>query len=178
MKSVVIISGPVGAGKTAVAAELIAISPAPVAYIEGDTFWSFIAKPKTRGIKLDAFKMVMRAMLSASTHYAVAGYETILDFSIPPWFLNTARTVAKFREVPLDYVVLLPSEPVCAARAAARTEGTIKDYTYYHDLYKDFVGGDGYMSINDDHSDPAALAAQIRRELNKQAYRIDSPAAP
>ncbi len=178
MKSVVIISGPVGAGKSAVSAELVAISPAPVAYIEGDTFWTFIAKHPAQSIKPKDFKMVMRAMLSASTHYAAAGYETILDFSIPPWFIDTARAVARFRKVPLDYVVLLPSEPVCAARAAARNEGTIKDYTYYHDLYKDFVGGDDYMSINDDCSDPAALAAQIRRELNQQAYRIDSPATP
>ena len=43
--SVVMLSGPVGAGKTTVARELVAISPAPLYYIEGDTFWSHFVKP-------------------------------------------------------------------------------------------------------------------------------------
>ena len=43
--SVVMLSGPVGAGKTTVARELVAISPAPLCYIEGDTFWSLFTKP-------------------------------------------------------------------------------------------------------------------------------------
>lgn len=37
-------SGPVGAGKTTVAKELVALLPAPVSYIEGDIFWYFVAK--------------------------------------------------------------------------------------------------------------------------------------
>jgi len=42
----------------------------------------------------------------------------ILDFSIPPWFLEGVRQ--RLKDVPIDYVVLLPSEAACAARAAAR----------------------------------------------------------
>jgi adenylate kinase family enzyme len=44
MKPIVLLSGPVGAGKTTIARGLVAISPSPIAYIEGDKFWSFIAK--------------------------------------------------------------------------------------------------------------------------------------
>jgi uridine kinase len=40
--SVIFLSGPIGAGKTAVARELLQLLPAPLSYIEGDTFWSFI----------------------------------------------------------------------------------------------------------------------------------------
>ena len=43
--SVVMLSGPVGAGKTTVARELVAISPEPLCYIEGDAFWPVFAKP-------------------------------------------------------------------------------------------------------------------------------------
>ena len=38
MGTVIMLSGPVGAGKTTVARELIAIMPGPLSYIEGDAF--------------------------------------------------------------------------------------------------------------------------------------------
>jgi adenylate kinase family enzyme len=40
----IIISGPVGAGKTTIARDLVASPPEPTAYIEGDTFWRFIVR--------------------------------------------------------------------------------------------------------------------------------------
>src|SRR6202012_5850437 len=84
------------------------------------------------------FKMVMRSMVAASVPYALQGYEVILDFSIPPWFLDTAKRIAGMREVPLDYVVLRPPATVCAQRAKERAEGAIGDYAQYQDLYDDF----------------------------------------
>ena len=44
MAEVTILSGPIGAGKTAVSNELIALWPTPLAYIEGDQFWPFLVK--------------------------------------------------------------------------------------------------------------------------------------
>ncbi len=43
--AVVMLSGPVAAGKTTIARELIEISSAPLCYLEGDLFWSLFAKP-------------------------------------------------------------------------------------------------------------------------------------
>jgi hypothetical protein len=99
------------------------------------------------------------------------GYEVILDFSIPPWFLETAQKVAKSKDVPLDYVVLRPSEKVCAARAAARPEGAIVDYTRYRDLYKAFDESERY-TISDDSSDAATVAVRIRDGLQAEKFRI------
>ncbi|MGP0019143.1 MAG: AAA family ATPase [Candidatus Sulfotelmatobacter sp.] len=173
MKSIVILSGPIGAGKTTVARELVALSTAPIAYIEGDTFWSFIAKGDKKQALNKRFKMIMTAMTAASLPYATSGYETILDFSIPPWFLDTARAVAKVREVPLDYVVLRPSEAVCAARAAARADGTISDYASYRELYAAFDGVER-NTISDDACDAKVVAVRIREGLDAGVFRMSA----
>ena len=126
--SVVILSGPVGAGKTAVAQQLLALSAAPVCYIEGATFWSFFEKHDGRD-RREQFRLIMRSMTAAPVPLARGGYEVILDFSIPPQFLDTARKIVK--ELPLDFVVLRPSIGICEQRAAGRAEGKIIDYALY-----------------------------------------------
>jgi adenylate kinase family enzyme len=171
MKPIVLLSGPVGAGKSTVARALVALSPGPTAYIEGDTFWFFIAKgaeSKKRNIR---FKMVMTSMTAAALPYALYGFETIVDFSTPPWFIETAQRIASNKEVPVDYVVLQPSEAVCAARAAARTEGRITDYESYRELYTTFEGVESH-TIRDDSSEAEAVAARIREGLDKGVFRL------
>jgi chloramphenicol 3-O-phosphotransferase len=170
MKSIILLSGPVGAGKTTVARELVASATDPVVYIEGDTFWAFIAKSKSVKSRHKNFKMIMTAMVAAALPYALYGYEVILDFSIPPWFLDTVRKVVKAR-IPLDYVVLRPDEKVCAARAAARTEGRITNYKPYKELYADFDEVQRHI-IYDNTGEAAVIAEHIREGLNEGMFRI------
>jgi hypothetical protein len=72
--SVIFLSGPIGAGKTAVAQELLHFLPAPVSYIEGDTFWSFIRKGGERGLR-DNFPVLVRSMTAAAICLRVRGFE-------------------------------------------------------------------------------------------------------
>jgi predicted ABC-type ATPase len=171
VKSIVLLAGPVGAGKTTVARALVDLSPGPTAYVEGDTFWSFIAKGAESKKRNMRFKMVMTSMTAAALPYALYGFETIVDFSIPPWFIETAQKVAKNKEVPIDYVVLRPSEAICAARAAARTEGKIADYEPYRELYATFEGVERH-TIRDDSSDATLVAARVREGLDKGMFRL------
>src|SRR5215467_12791080 len=95
--SVIFLSGPIGAGKTAVAQELVQLLPAPLSYIEGDTFWSFVNKSGERDMR-DNFPVLVRSMTAAAIPFARSGFRVLIDFSTPPTFVDTARKILK--EVP------------------------------------------------------------------------------
>jgi adenylate kinase family enzyme len=171
MKPIVLLSGPPGAGKTTVAKELVKISRGPVAYIEGDKFWCFFAKDWEDMEKGKNFRIVMRSATAAAIPYALNGYETIVDFSIPPRFLETAIKMAKYREIPLDYVVIRPDEEICARRAATRAEGPITDYKHLKEFYASFNTVQKHI-IYDNDGDPAIVAAHVREGLDEGIFRI------
>jgi adenylate kinase family enzyme len=66
---VIFLAGPIGAGKTTVAKELLPLLPAPLSYIEGDTFWSFIKKGGSGGMR-EQFPVLVRSMTAAAIPFA------------------------------------------------------------------------------------------------------------
>jgi gluconate kinase len=165
---VIFLAGPIGAGKTAVARALLPLLPAPVSYIEGDTFWSFIRNTGDRAMR-DNFPVLIRSMTAAAIPFARSGFRVLIDFSIPPAFLDTARKILK--EVPFDFVLLRPSLQICVERAASREEGAITDYEMLKDFYARFEEG-SVEAICDDGADPASLARQIADGLNQGRFRV------
>src|SRR5271166_1727701 len=166
--SVIFLSGPIGAGKTAVAQELLQLLPAPLSYIEGDTFWSFIRKPGERGSR-DNFPVLVRSMTAAAIPFARSGFRALIDFSIPPAYVDTARKILK--EAPFDFVLLRPSLQVCVGRASSREKGPITDYARLKDFYALFESG-RIEPICDDDADPASLAQRIAEGLNEGRFRV------
>jgi adenylylsulfate kinase-like enzyme len=166
--SVIFLSGPIGAGKTAVAKALVPLLPAPLSYIEGDTFWSFIAKNEESELR-DTFPVVVRSMTAAALPFARSGFRVLIDFSIPPTFVATARKILK--EVPFDFVLLRPSFEVCAARAASRKVGAINDFERMKTFYARFEEGT-VEPICDDTAAPESLARQIADGLNQGRFRV------
>jgi chloramphenicol 3-O-phosphotransferase len=166
--SIIVISGPVGAGKSTVAKALVRAATAPTAYLEGDVFWTFLARPISGGPRRNLQSM-MRAMTRAAAAFAADDYEVILDFSIPPAFLE--RAAARLGETELHFVVLKPALAVCAARAASRSEGVIADYDAYADFYVMFDAADRHVIANDDLA-PEDVAARIRAGVSAGAFRF------
>jgi chloramphenicol 3-O-phosphotransferase len=168
--SVVMLSGPVAAGKTTVARELIAISPGPLCYLEGDAMWPMFVKPEEAN-RRERFRVLMRSMTAAAMPPARSGYEVLLDFSFPLDFLDTARKIVK--EIPIDFVVVRPSLIICEQRAAERPEGRIADYSTYRDFYAMFQGAPQH-EICDDAADAATIARRIREGLDRGAFRLSN----
>jgi chloramphenicol 3-O-phosphotransferase len=168
--AVLVLSGPVGAGKTTVARELIANAPEGTAYLEGDAFWPFLVETKIGQSIQARFFMTMRAMFAAAWHYHRDDYRFLLDFSVPPDFLPGARKL--LRDTPFDFVVLLPPLEVCAERAASRGEGTIADYAAYREFYADFDIDEPYV-IRDQLS-AADMADLIRAEVAGGRFRVEA----
>jgi hypothetical protein len=166
--SVIFLSGPIGAGKTAVAQELLPLLPGPLSYIEGDTFWSFIRKEGESG-QPDTFPVLVRSMTAAALPLARSGFRVLIDFSIPPTFVVTARKILK--EVPFDFVLLRPSLEVCVERAASREKGAITDHARMKNFYTLFEQGT-VEPICDDSADPASLAQRIAEGLNQGRFRM------
>ncbi|HUO26677.1 MAG TPA: hypothetical protein VMU61_13505 [Candidatus Aquilonibacter sp.] len=166
--SVIFLSGPIGAGKTAVAQALLPLLPAPLSYIEGDTFWSFIRKGGERGPH-DNFPVLVRSMTAAAIPFARSGFRVLIDFSIPPTFVDAARKILK--EVPFDFVLLRPSFETCAERAGSRQEGPIKDRVMLKTFYARFEEGT-VEPICDDTASPESLAHRIAEGLNEGRFRV------
>ena len=96
-------------------------------------------------------------------------FRVLIDLSIPPGFVDTARKILK--EVPFDFVLLRPSLQVCVERAASRERGAITDYERLKSFYARFE--DASMEpICDDAADAGTLARRIDEGLNQGRFRV------
>jgi chloramphenicol 3-O-phosphotransferase len=165
---VILLAGPVGAGKTAVARELLPRLTGRVASIEGDRFWSFIVRSGRS--RREDFHLVARSAIAASIPFARAGFTVLVDFSTPPQYLSVARKILK--DLPLAYVALVPSLATCASRAAARADDPIADYgdarAEFHALFDKVP--EGHLAA--EGADAATTAELIAQDLATGWYHV------
>jgi cytidylate kinase len=170
---ILLISGPVGAGKTTVAKLVAEQWGAPVAYLEGDRFWPCFVRHAPAANKLEArrrdSKILVQALIASSVRFARGGYDVVAEFTIGPWALDAISAAVK--DIPLDYVVISPSLATCASRIAER-DGT--DYEHYAELHAAFgkLGRYEAHAIRDDRAEPGEIAARILAGLAGGDYRI------
>ena len=120
MASLLLITGPPGAGKSTVA-RAVADAFEPSVLVEGDAFFAFLARGAVAPWLPEANEQnetVTRAAAAATRHYVDGGFTTVYDGVVGAWFLPTFLAATGLDE--LHYVVLLPSVERCAERVATR----------------------------------------------------------
>jgi gluconate kinase len=139
MASLLLITGPPGAGKSTVAQALAERCERSV-LVEGDAFFAFLARgaispwlPEAS----DQNEVVTRAAASAAGQYVSGGYSTVYDGVVGPWFLPTfiAATGLGY----LHYLVLLPTLERCVARVATRQGHGFTDEAATQRMHQQFA---------------------------------------
>jgi energy-coupling factor transporter ATP-binding protein EcfA2 len=177
MGSLLVVTGPPGAGKSTVA-RLLAGRASPGALVEGDAFFAFLAagavEPWLPGAHAQN-DTVLGAAAAAAGRFAAGGYETVYDGILGPWSL--ARFAAGTGLDRLDYVVLLPPADRCVAGVRERTDHEFTDEAATRKMHGEFAGAavDPRHVLIDPTGGPGEVAERVAAARGAGALTIMTP---
>jgi hypothetical protein len=170
-----VVTGPPGAGKSTVSAELVTRFPRS-ALIQGDAFFGFLAEGAVEPWLPAAQEQndaVVRAAAGAAGRFAGGGYATVYDGVIGPWFLPTFVEAAGVTE--LHYVMLLPNVDRCVRRVDTRTGHGFTDEPATRKMHAEFARAeiDARHVLVEPADDLEQVVAEILRRFDggSLAYR-------
>ncbi|WP_103354942.1 AAA family ATPase [Amycolatopsis sp. CA-128772] len=141
--SLLILTGPPGAGKSTVARLVAAGAPRAAVHLHTDSFYAWIRTGFVPPYLPEAARqndVVLAVITEAACGYARGGYDVVLDGVVGPWALQPFRDVAQRDGLDLFYVVLRPSLEVTLARGTARDSAELTDVGPLKGMHAAFEG--------------------------------------
>jgi cytidylate kinase len=138
MGSLLVVTGPPGAGKSTVAA-LIAKRSDPSVLIEGDAFFAFLDQGAIEPWLPESHtqnEVVTRAAAAAAGRFAQS-YATVFDGVLGPWLLPNFLSATGLDS--LDYVILLPPVETCVQRVQTRPDHGFTDEPATRKMHDEFA---------------------------------------
>ncbi|GAB3138414.1 AAA family ATPase [Amycolatopsis stemonae] len=141
--SLLILTGPPGAGKSTVARLVAEGAPRPAVHLHTDSFYVSIRTGFVAPYLPEAARqndVVLGVIAEAACGYARGGYDVVIDGVVGPWALPPFRHAAKRDGLDLFYVVLRPSLEVTLARGTAREAPELTDVEPLTGMHGAFTG--------------------------------------
>lgn len=136
--SLVVVTGPPGAGKSTVARAVAARFERSVC-IDGDAFFAFVANGAIEPWLPEAEAQnatVIEVAAAAAGRYARGEYVAVYDGIVGPWYLDVFTRATGLDA--LHYVMLLPSVETCRRRVRRRSDHLFRDEAATEHMHQQF----------------------------------------
>jgi chloramphenicol 3-O-phosphotransferase len=176
--SLIVVTGPPGAGKTTVA-RLIADVLSPSVHLHSDDFWNYIRNGRIAPYLPESTKqneLVMHIVAQAASSYARAGYHVIVDGIVGPWFIGVFRKLTAEGDLSLHYIVLRPDESIAVDRALGRGSPALTDDGPVRKMYAEFSGLETFEAfvLDSSRQTPDETARLVSEHVAVGSHRLTS----